>query len=110
MHSRTHPSRPRAWRSLGQVRIGLERDAARRELSELRALRSLADETHARELDELRHLVNETEARRLRQLESTAAMTKNLAEVRRSTVEEQQVTVAAAQIEASRQVDAAMCM
>ena len=89
------------------ARLGLERDSAQREVAELRAMLAAAESRHAAELAASRAQLTEAEGKRLEHQAVLAARARELADVRRSAGEEQQVMVAAAQIEAGRQVERA---
>lgn len=68
------------------VRAGLERDAAQREMGELRAVLESTEERHAAELVQLRAQTTVAEERRLKQQEAAAGMARDLANVRRSPI------------------------
>jgi hypothetical protein len=87
--------------------MSLERDEARRGLDEAQRLLEASDARHREEVASLRAALTDAEKERLLQVHSAAAYAKELAEARRSAGEVQSLLVAAAQIEASRQVEAA---
>jgi hypothetical protein len=103
---RTRMAKTASGGHVDAVRLGVELDSAQREVAELRTMLAAADERHAAELAQGRAQVTKAEARRLELQAELAARARELADVRRSAGELQSVMVAAAQLEAGRQVEA----
>lgn len=103
---RTRMAKTASGGHVDAVRLGVELDSAQREVAELRTMLAAADERHAAELAQGRAQVTKAEARRLELQAELAARARELADVRRSAGELQNVMVAAAQLEAGRQVEA----
>jgi hypothetical protein len=103
---RTRMAKTASGGHVDAVRLGVELDSAQREVAELRTMLAAAGERHAAELAQGRAQVTKAEARRLELQAELAARARELADVRRSAGELQSVMVAAAQLEAGRQVEA----
>ena len=103
---RTRMAKTASGGHVDAVRLGIELDSSQREVAELRTMLAAAGERHAAELAQGRAQVTKAEARRLELQAELAARARELADVRRSAGELQSVMVAAAQLEAGRQVEA----
>jgi hypothetical protein len=103
---RTRMAKTASGGHVDAVRLGIELDSSQREVAELRTMLAAAGERHAAELAQGRAQVTKAEARRLELQAELAARARELADVRRSAGELQNVMVAAAQLEAGRQVEA----